>query len=423
MTIHYSLIEIFTSEQARVDRKPLSAFIMEMVRELKIGARCAVFKGTDAIYEDGEQATRNVLALSFNMPVKIEILLPTSAVDQVLPDISRQVADGLVAVRNLDVRAYRKPRQFLPRHLCVRDIMTRQPASVVESASVSDVARLLIGAVFRGVPVVDAKDRPLGMITQHDLIYRAGMGLRLGLLALLDVDAVLPAMRDKKAGDIMTAPAVSVQADKPVMDAVAMMLERKLKRMPVVEPGGGLVGMLSRLDLFQAATAAAPAWDALRDQNVDIADVRSVSDIMIREMQTVHPEAKLADVIRVIDTNRVQRVAVTDSGNRFLGMVFDSDLLAACIRNSAGSHAVFQEWRSFVKTFISEGRGRESGLHTITAADIMRSDLVTVYEDTLLEEAIRIMTEQQIKRLPVLDAAGHFKGMISREQLFRIGFS
>jgi CBS domain-containing protein len=53
----------------------------------------------------------------------------------------------------------------------------------------------------------------------------------------------------------------------------------------------------------------------------------------------------------------------------------------------------------------------------------MNTDVVTIREDAPIEEAIRLMLDRAIKRLPVLDADGKFRGMISRDSLLRAGFA
>ena len=53
----------------------------------------------------------------------------------------------------------------------------------------------------------------------------------------------------------------------------------------------------------------------------------------------------------------------------------------------------------------------------------MNTNIVTVPEDAPINEAIRLMLEQAIKRLPVVDSQGKFKGMVSREALLRAGFA
>ena len=52
----------------------------------------------------------------------------------------------------------------------------------------------------------------------------------------------------------------------------------------------------------------------------------------------------------------------------------------------------------------------------------MNTDIVTVQETTPIDTAIALMTEKGLKRLPVLDPGGKFKGMISRDSLLRTGF-
>ena len=53
----------------------------------------------------------------------------------------------------------------------------------------------------------------------------------------------------------------------------------------------------------------------------------------------------------------------------------------------------------------------------------MKTDLITVGEGTDIDQAIALMTQHGIKRLPVVDDQGIFKGMISREALLKQGFS
>ena len=52
----------------------------------------------------------------------------------------------------------------------------------------------------------------------------------------------------------------------------------------------------------------------------------------------------------------------------------------------------------------------------------MNTTIVTVQETTPIDAAIVLMTEKGVKRLPVLDSEGKFKGLISRDSLLRTGF-
>lgn len=55
-----------------------------------------------------------------------------------------------------------------------------------------------------------------------------------------------------------------------------------------------------------------------------------------------------------------------------------------------------------------------------TAAEIMNRNVVVIKEDATLDEAVRLMTEKGVKRLPVVDSVGVFKGMISRDSVLRV---
>jgi len=58
-----------------------------------------------------------------------------------------------------------------------------------------------------------------------------------------------------------------------------------------------------------------------------------------------------------------------------------------------------------------------------TAAEVMKKDPPAIPENATIAEAIGLMTQKMINRLPVLDSQGKFQGMISRESLLRTGFT
>ena len=72
--LQYKKIEIFTSEEARWEGRPLYAAIVQFVHDLKIAARCLVTRGIEGSYESGEIATGRLEVLSYNMPVRITIV-------------------------------------------------------------------------------------------------------------------------------------------------------------------------------------------------------------------------------------------------------------------------------------------------------------------------------------------------------------
>jgi CBS domain-containing protein len=143
---------------------------------------------------------------------------------------------------------------------------------------------------------------------------------------------------------------------------------------------------------------------------------------MRRDTHAVKPDTPLDEVVRIIDSNDIQRVAVVDEEGRYLGLISDEDLLAAFSRHSASL------WDYVVSkmSFTEMGRKHKEILDHLqagTAGELMSVTHITISEEAPMEEAIRLMTEHNLKRLPVLDSQGYYKGMVSRESLLRTGFT
>ncbi len=417
MALEYSLIKILTSEETRHQSRPAHEAVIELIRRRRIAARCIVTRGVAGCYENGEVATPNILLLSYNMPIKIEVLLPAGELKQVLPAIQDMITDGIVIAEPVHVVSYRTSKRLIPRHLRVRDVMTAAPRTVTPAASVKDVIQLLLSGDFNAVPVVDAGNHPVGIITHGDLLTRADMPVRIGLLDQFGqhrLEAYLDLVSHIPAEQIMTKPMVTVEQDKPLTEAVNLMLKWNLKRLPVVDKSGALVGILARVDIFRAISRETPEWKVFHAQNVTVANLRFVRDIMRRDTHTVAPEAPVEEVIRLIDTDDIQRVAVVDASGRLMGLISDRDLLAA-----------FSDSRESIWHYLTRRRNGSASGQVLgkTAAQVMRKDLVTVQEDTTVDEAIRLMTDKGLKRLPVVDADGKFKGMVSRDSLLRTGLA
>jgi CBS domain-containing protein len=417
----YKIIEIFTSEEVRWQGEPLHTAIVQLVHDLKSAARCLVTRGIEGAYESGEIATGRLEVLSYNMPLRITIVAPILESDQILAKVEKMVSDGIVAVQDMQVMAHKTRGLLIPKHTRVKDIMTPSPRKVSPDTSLADVTRLLLSSTFTGLPVVDEANRPVGVISQGDLIYKAGMPIRLGLLATSDQEKVgtfIAALAPRRAQEVMNRPAVTIEQDKLATDAVNLMLKKKVKRLPVVDAEGRLVGMLSRLDVFHTILQECPDWQAFQKQKIAVDNLQFVSDIMRRDTSAVFPDTPVEEVIRLIDSGDMQRVCVVDREGHFLGLISDRDLLAAF----SDRHPGFWDYLVSKIPFTDHSQLQED-LRTRTAGEVMKTDIVTVQEDAPINAAIRLMLEKAFKRLPVVDSQGKFKGMISRDGLLRAGFA
>ncbi|MFE5628813.1 CBS domain-containing protein [Streptomyces sp. NPDC056463] len=111
----------------------------------------------------------------------------------------------------------------------VGGLMTDEVVSAIGSSSFRDVAKLLAAHDISGVPVVDADDRVLGVVSESDLLAR----------------------RELTADGLMTTPAITVHAEQTVADAARLMVRRGVERLPVVDEEERLVGIVTRRDLLR----------------------------------------------------------------------------------------------------------------------------------------------------------------------------
>jgi len=128
--------------------------------------------------------------------------------------------------------------------------MTPDPVAVGPATPLRDVAQKLVEHCISGMPVRAPDGRVLGVVSERDLAAAERVAPReaslLGRLLDPSPNAAQPAV---EAGDAMTAPPVTICCDRPISDAAAIMRERSIHRLPVVEPDGRLVGIVTRADL------------------------------------------------------------------------------------------------------------------------------------------------------------------------------
>ncbi len=140
----------------------------------------------------------------------------------------------------------------------VRDIMTSAVVTCRPDATFQQLVGLMLDHGISGVPVVDADRRPIGIVTAADLVSREAFGGRRSLLeAATDVVAGraentwATKARAMTAADLMTAPVRTVRLDDLVRLAAARMVTTGVKRLPVVNDDGRVVGIVSRSDVLR----------------------------------------------------------------------------------------------------------------------------------------------------------------------------
>jgi CBS domain-containing protein len=142
-----------------------------------------------------------------------------------------------------------------------RDVMTTAVSSVNPDTPISEIAKILRDRGISAVPVVDESGKPVGMVSEGDLIGRDEAdreGRRDWWLALLAQGGTLntdflASLRplERRARDVMTAPVVTIGEETELRDVARLLTTHRIKRVPVLRDGR-IVGIVSRADLVRA---------------------------------------------------------------------------------------------------------------------------------------------------------------------------
>jgi len=133
----------------------------------------------------------------------------------------------------------------------VKDVMTTDVVSVPESAEYKDIVSVVRELRVSAFPVLDASGHLVGVVSEADLLLKeAGQEALGGSLISSGRRGEQAKAAGVTAAELMTSPAVTIGPEDSVADAARRMHDRHVKRLPVVDQAGRLVGIVSRVDLL-----------------------------------------------------------------------------------------------------------------------------------------------------------------------------
>ncbi|MCZ7461934.1 CBS domain-containing protein [Streptomyces sp. WMMC940] len=136
---------------------------------------------------------------------------------------------------------------------------------------------------------------------------------------------------------------------------------------------------------------------------------RSVEDVMTKKVVAVAPHARFKDIVAAMGRWSVTAVPVVDDERRVVGVVSEADLLRKEeVRGTDPARA----------DPLHRPDAERAG--DVRAEDLMTAPPVTVRAAATLPHAARLMARRHVKRLPVVDAHGVLKGMVSRADLLKV---
>ncbi|RME72045.1 MAG: CBS domain-containing protein [Chloroflexi bacterium] len=409
-------VTVYIGESDRWGRKPLYMAVLDLLKQEDC-AGATVTRGLAGFGAHSRIHTASLVALSADLPLVIEWVDSPERVSRVMPRLREMVTEGLITVQDVEVVTYSHRRlQDLPADIPVQNVMRREVHTVQPDTPLADAVEMLLDKVYRTLPVVDGEGRPVGIVTDGDLLKRASL-LAVSAQRQLTRDELTAELRrlrqsGQTVADVMTRNPVLITASASLAEAVGQLQKHGIKRLPVVDAEGRLVGIISRADILRAL--ARPPVAELPRQNPPPGRHALVKDIMLTNVPTVHADAPLAQVVDLLVGSARRRVVVVDDQQRVVGIITDGDLL---------KRATETERPGIIQSLTRRKTvGGRAGLHLQqrTAAEVMTPNPICVQADTPLLTALQLLLSHHIKRLPVVDRQGVLVGLLGRAGILQV---
>lgn len=138
---------------------------------------------------------------------------------------------------------------------CVRDVMATRVVAVRKTASFKEMIVRMRKSRISAFPVVDDQGRVIGVVSQADMLDKeADLATVPGPLASVLRFGDHQKAAGATAAELMTSPAVTVGPDIPLAEAARLMRDHRVKRLPVIDATGRLIGIVSRSDVLSVFT-------------------------------------------------------------------------------------------------------------------------------------------------------------------------
>jgi CBS domain-containing membrane protein len=192
----------------------------------------------------------------------IEACVPVDISDddiyEAMKDISGYLDITPGDFKEVYLKAYRHAVLRLTRSVKVAEVMTKDVAAVFGDTPLKDVASIMAANNVSGVPVIDVDGKVIGVVSEKDLLSVMG-----GRSAKTFMEVIAQCLKgrsclavpviEKVAGDIMSAPALTVREDTAVVEVAGLFTQRGINRVPVVDKNGRMVGIVSRGDIVRSS--------------------------------------------------------------------------------------------------------------------------------------------------------------------------
>jgi len=275
----------------------------------------------------------------------------------------------------------------------VNEVMNSEVIVIGQNEHVSHARNLMLKHGLSRVVVVDKDENPVGIVTEKDLTHKLrGNG---------------PAWKKRPIDKIsirriMSSSIHTINTDEDVINAVEIMIRKKISSVPVVD-SEGLAGIITKTDLMKFYISKyARRW--------------KVSELMTSDVVTVNQNHTLSHVIRLMDENKIYGLVVMFDGE-IAGIITPADISFARIDDPETGVSVERIY--FVRQHTKGGDKRKArDVSMLTAGDIMSEDFMQISPDADAVEAAKLMSSEGASHIPVVDGED-IVGIITRTDVIK----
>ncbi|MGQ9719310.1 MAG: CBS domain-containing protein [Nitrososphaerales archaeon] len=272
----------------------------------------------------------------------------------------------------------------------VEDYMTRNVFVLSSNDSLAKARNIMLTKRIGRMVITDSGDRVLGIITRSDMAFALGRGSTGWRKRPLDQMLVK---------DLMITRVVTANPSTPLKEAIKTMLEKDFWGLPVVDKER-LVGIITAFDIMKY----------LIDRGNDL----RVADVMDRRVVTASPFHSIHHVTELMASTPTKRVVIVDSEGRPTGIISPSNI--AFTKGDAKRKVVF---RRSLGGFYEQTHKRVTYLDLAIAGDVMSSPVLIAHDEDGVIEATKVMVDNRIGALPVLNRGHDLIGMFSRREVLK----
>ncbi len=153
--------------------------------------------------------------------------------------------------------AYTHALQRIKDSLNALEIMTKPVHCVGLDMDLIQAASFLADKRFSGAPVIDSGGKIVGVLSEKDFLAKMGLGQPTSFMQIVahclnNRGCMATSLRNHSVQEIMTAPAITAGPEMTMGGISALFVDKRINRLPIVDPEGRPVGIVTRTDLVQS---------------------------------------------------------------------------------------------------------------------------------------------------------------------------